>query len=189
MERGDKRRRIVEAATLLLNRYGFQRTSMDLVAKEAGVAKPTIYAYFSDKDAVFTAVVEDFCEQLLQTAAQASQERGPLEARLTAILSAKFTRYWVLVQASPHAQELIDSHGRLGAEIIQRADRAYLALLEDVLAQAPELKKSSFSPQAAALLYLRAASGAAYDASSAPSHEANLREIVGVVTRGLIASK
>ena len=129
----DKRRRIVEAATSLFNHYGFKRTSIDLLAGEAGVAKPTIYAYFEDKDAIFRAVVEAVCDELVTGAQRASEGTAPIAERLTAMLQAKFTRYFELVQASPHAQELIDSHGQLGADIVQRSDRAYLALLVSVI--------------------------------------------------------
>ena len=38
------------------------------------------------------------------------------------MLSAKFTRYWELVHASPHARELMASQGEIGAELIQRFD-------------------------------------------------------------------
>src|SRR5262249_50059289 len=116
----DKRQAIVEAAKGLFFRYGFRRTSVDLLAAEADVAKPTVYAYFEDKEAVFRAVVEAVCDELVAAADEAARAPGPIEERVGAMLSAKFTRYWELVHASPHAQELVDSHGRLGAEIVKR---------------------------------------------------------------------
>jgi AcrR family transcriptional regulator len=87
----DKRRRIVAAATSLFGRYGFRRTSMDLLAAEAGVAKPTVYAYFADKEAVFKAVCVDVCEGLLARAEAASVGGGSIDERLAAVLTAKFT--------------------------------------------------------------------------------------------------
>ena len=44
-----KRRRILEAATDLFIRQGYRKTSMDEVAREAGVAKGTVYLYFKNK--------------------------------------------------------------------------------------------------------------------------------------------
>ncbi|MBS2012157.1 MAG: TetR/AcrR family transcriptional regulator [Deltaproteobacteria bacterium] len=187
----DKRRRIVEAATSLFNRYGFKRTSVDLLAAEAGVAKPTVYAYFDDKEEIFRAVVEHVAAELLAAAEEASRARAPIAERLAAMLSAKFTRYWELVHASPHAQELIDSQGRLGAEIVQRSDRAYLKLLVSVIEGSDELdpRTVGLSPQAAATLLLRAASGAAYDATSTASHAKHLAEIVRVVVSGMTSRR
>jgi AcrR family transcriptional regulator len=45
-----KRRRILEAATELFIRQGFRKTSMDEVAREAAVAKGTVYLYFKNKN-------------------------------------------------------------------------------------------------------------------------------------------
>lgn len=46
----DKKTQILEATERLLARHGFDRLSMQMVAKEAGVAAGTIYRYFSDKN-------------------------------------------------------------------------------------------------------------------------------------------
>lgn len=46
----DKREQILEATELLLAERGFHGLSMQMVAKQAGVAAGTIYRYFEDKD-------------------------------------------------------------------------------------------------------------------------------------------
>ncbi|KXF82656.1 TetR/AcrR family transcriptional regulator [Enterovibrio coralii] len=46
----DKKTQILEATERLLAKHGFDRLSMQMVAKEAGVAAGTIYRYFSDKN-------------------------------------------------------------------------------------------------------------------------------------------
>lgn len=183
----DKRRRIVAAATLFFSRYGFKKTTIDALAAEADVAKPTVYAYFEDKEAIFRAVVESVCEQTLAAASEASRRSAPLEERLAAMLSAKFTSYWELVHSSAHAAELMSSHGRIGAEIIQRTDHEYARLLAAVLAQARELDLAAagLAPPAAAALFIRAASGANYDATSAANHRKHLAEIVRLIVTGL----
>ncbi|CAI7980952.1 hypothetical protein FRAHR75_930008 [Frankia sp. Hr75.2] len=39
----DKRRAIVEAALRVFSRHGYTEATIDMIATEAGVAKPTIY--------------------------------------------------------------------------------------------------------------------------------------------------
>ena len=183
----DKERRIVSAATVLFTRYGFKRTSVELLASEANVAKPTIYAYFRDKDAIFSAVVAAVCSELLAAAESASRGRGTLTERLTGMLSAKFTRYWELVQASPHAQELLDSQGALGGDVIEKNDRAFLALLVSALEGADELDLDShdLTTTSAAQLLLRVAYGASYDATSVTNHRKHIAEAVRMVVAGM----
>lgn len=52
-----KHREIMQAATTLFVAKGYDGTSMDDIAAEAGVSKQTIYKHFTDKDRLFTAIV------------------------------------------------------------------------------------------------------------------------------------
>ncbi|KMO19285.1 TetR/AcrR family transcriptional regulator [Methylobacterium platani] len=51
--------RIVAVATELFMAHGFDATSIDAVAQGAGVSKPTLYARYRDKRALFAAVLEE----------------------------------------------------------------------------------------------------------------------------------
>jgi TetR/AcrR family transcriptional regulator, mexJK operon transcriptional repressor len=48
---------ILEAATEVFLREGYDRTSLDVVAGVAGVSKQTVYSRYADKEALFLAVV------------------------------------------------------------------------------------------------------------------------------------
>jgi TetR/AcrR family transcriptional repressor of mexJK operon len=61
----DKRLRILAAAREVFVQHGFQAASMDLVAAAAGVSKVTIYSKFGSKHELFSAIVDDICEQIL----------------------------------------------------------------------------------------------------------------------------
>jgi TetR/AcrR family transcriptional repressor of mexJK operon len=47
----------LSAAGQLFQTQGYDKTSMDEVARQAGVAKMTLYSYFSDKQALFEAAI------------------------------------------------------------------------------------------------------------------------------------
>lgn len=52
-----RRKRILEAATELFVRLGYRKTSMDEVARRAGIAKGTVYLYYRNKaELVFHAI-------------------------------------------------------------------------------------------------------------------------------------
>ena len=53
------RRRILDAARLLFARHGYQGTTMDLLAEEAGVAIQTLYGAFGSKHNLVVALVSD----------------------------------------------------------------------------------------------------------------------------------
>lgn len=60
--RGDKRQRtrarLIDAATILVNRKGYERTSLEEVARHAGMTRGAIYNNFKDKEELFFAVSE-----------------------------------------------------------------------------------------------------------------------------------
>jgi TetR/AcrR family transcriptional repressor of mexJK operon len=56
-----KRRQVVEAAARLFMAQGYGATSMEAIARAAGVSKATLYAYFPGKDALFAAIVGEAC--------------------------------------------------------------------------------------------------------------------------------
>ena len=55
---GDKAQLIICAAREAFLEKGYDGVSMDKVASRAGVAKQTVYARYTSKDALFLAVVE-----------------------------------------------------------------------------------------------------------------------------------
>ena len=58
----DKTAAILEGAMQEFMAYGYAGASMDQIAVNAGVSKPTLYSYFRDKEGLFTALIH----QLLQ---------------------------------------------------------------------------------------------------------------------------
>lgn len=49
---------ILEVSKDIFTRYGFQKTSMEMIAKACGKAKSSIYYYYKSKEEIFEAVVE-----------------------------------------------------------------------------------------------------------------------------------
>jgi TetR/AcrR family transcriptional repressor of mexJK operon len=61
----EKRAAILDAAKCLFVERGFEATSMDAVAAQAGVSKLTVYSHFQDKAALFVEAVKCKCEEQL----------------------------------------------------------------------------------------------------------------------------
>jgi AcrR family transcriptional regulator len=53
-----KKRNIIETATKLFSRQGFDGTTTLQIAREAGVTEPLIYYHFQGKDDLFTHIIE-----------------------------------------------------------------------------------------------------------------------------------
>jgi len=60
-----KRDAIARAALTLFAIDGYERTSVDAIATEAGVSKRTVYSHYGDKETLFLSVVRDTYEGML----------------------------------------------------------------------------------------------------------------------------
>lgn len=86
----NKRAELVQKALLLFYRNGFHATGMDLVAKETGVSKTSIYKHFRTKDELILAVLrlrdENFRNWLFRRMEElADTPRGQLLAMFDAL--------------------------------------------------------------------------------------------------------
>ncbi len=50
-KRQERAERILDAAAALIQRWGYNKTTIDDIAKQAGVAKGTIYLHWKTRDA------------------------------------------------------------------------------------------------------------------------------------------
>ena len=106
-----RREHILGAARVLFLLNGVRGTSMEAIAREAGIAKATLYAQFSDKTAIFVALMEQLHSEkrAVVEAALSSEEPGVLRAANA--LAAKYKLLARLLDSSPHAEEL-ENEGR-----------------------------------------------------------------------------
>ncbi len=75
----------MDAAITVFLRYGFRKTSMDEVARAAGVSRQGLYLHFATKEELFRASVQHLLDGALAEATAALGDgEVPLEKRLTA---------------------------------------------------------------------------------------------------------
>ncbi len=88
-------RAICDAALRVVARKGLEKATADEIAREAGVAKGTLYLYFRSRDEIIEktigGAVDDLLERL-QRAADAA-EQGPFADALERVLTAQFAYF------------------------------------------------------------------------------------------------
>jgi AcrR family transcriptional regulator len=76
-----KREAIFDAALELFGRYGYRRTSIDDIARAAGVAKGTVYLYVENKEALFRTLAQSLLDGVLENARAAAGRGGDVAGR------------------------------------------------------------------------------------------------------------
>ena len=194
--RGDaEARRVViqDAALRVFGQYGYRRTSMDDIAREAGIAKGTIYLSFASKEEVFQALSRRLAQRMLASAETARHRPGTTAAKLTAMHAAWFGTYAETIRHSPHAAELLDAKYRLSADLVADAARRYQRLVRDVPAEAAaagelDLAAAGLTADTAAELMIASARGLESIAASPAAYRRHLDALVRVMIAGLSSS-
>src|SRR6202161_2223591 len=137
-------KRAIRTAEELYKKVGFRAVTMELVAREADVAKATLYSYFKNKDELFLAVCARMAGILRASVEQALTKIDvSLDARLTDAVIAKQRPIFALVRGSAHAAELFSYTHSMAHEIFADLDAAILEMLRAAIAEDPELSPNA----------------------------------------------
>src|SRR4029077_13642224 len=74
---------ILEAARLIFARLSYAATNVEEIAKEAGMAKGTVYLYFKSKEEIFDAVLASDLERLVDKTIEGMSTANTFAERLT----------------------------------------------------------------------------------------------------------
>lgn len=113
-----KRLLIRKSAQVMLLRYGFARTSMDDIAREAGMSRPALYLVFKNKEDIFRDIVKSIADECILATTAASDLKLSKPERLYAMIKASFLDVLEMVMAAPHGAELLDLKSGLASDIL-----------------------------------------------------------------------
>jgi AcrR family transcriptional regulator len=74
----DSRERILAAAERCIERHGIRKTTMDDVASEVGLSRPSVYRYFADRDDLLVELVARHARVLIARAHKAMSRQSSL---------------------------------------------------------------------------------------------------------------
>jgi AcrR family transcriptional regulator len=143
-EENARYKRAIRTAEELFKKVGFRAVTMELVAREANVAKATLYSYFKNKDELYMVVCTRMARILRGSFEQAlNKADAPLDARVAEAVIAKHRPVFTLVRGSPHAAELFSYTHSMAGEIFANLDLEMLGMLRAAIAEDPELGPSA----------------------------------------------
>lgn len=182
---------LMDAALAEFSAFGYRRSSMEGVARRAGVSRGTLYLHWKSKEDLFRGIVEVLHEDHLAAMQDVlEQEQPELEPALLAMLEARFLRFVELTSGSTHAAELYDLHGRMCGDIArasQERSEQLLALLvgRAVSSGEADLSRSGLTPAQVAAALFDCAHGAKGEDPSLATPEI-FRERLGRIVRLIV---
>ena len=148
---------ILDATEWLIGVLGYSKTTMDDVAREAGVGKRTIYVHFPSKEEVVLCTIDRIVARLVARLGEHAASPGPAASRLRAMLVERVMFRFDSVRNYSHG--LDELFASLRPAYLARRDRyfqAESAVFADVLkaGQAAEELDAPEPPVAAEALLL-----------------------------------
>ncbi|MFP8967502.1 TetR/AcrR family transcriptional regulator [Pokkaliibacter sp. CJK22405] len=134
--RQERRQEILSAAHELLLAPGNQAISMLAIAKAVGASKETLYAWFGNRDGLFSELIETYADAVLQPilTTQPAKPREQEEACLMLL------RFWLSPQTSALVRAIIGDtspvlHERLLQVLVAPSDEAFARFSLDTAQQ------------------------------------------------------
>ena len=154
---GEKAEQILTGAMQEFLVHGYAATSMDRVAKTAGVSKPTVYTYFQDKEGLFTALVQRFAQRKFSIIQRFLPSEGDAFVVLRQLLTKALNEIICDGEEIALLRLIIGESGRF-PELAQIFVRTWVKpggeTLRQYLASSPNLKIAD--PEATARIFLGA---------------------------------
>jgi AcrR family transcriptional regulator len=176
-----KRQRIMDSALAVVLRYGFQRATMDDVAKEAGISRPALYLLFKNKTEIYRALAEAIMGKALDAARAALSDGGPVESRVFQAVKAGILDPTDFMMATAHGAELLDMKHAMAAEALQTWRTQKTAMIAEALDSSGAAAAKGMSGAALADILLDGIEGLKLRAKSSAEREAGARALVKLV--------
>lgn len=180
-----KRDLILTSALGVFGRYGYKRTSMDLIAQAAGVSRAALYQHFANKEQVFRAVVGRMLDDLILAAETEVETAETVADKLYGALAARLDVLGSTVEAE-FRSELFGEAATMADDLMRSFRDRQVAILERVLDDASgKLDLGAASAGDTAQLLYDALTGISQEQEPVPVLRARLRQLVELAVRGL----
>ena len=133
MEMTETEQRFAAAAMAVFNRYGPRKTTMEDIAAEAGVSKPTLYATFRNKDAALAAVIRLAKGTAVAAVREAWIGIDDLGDKLDRFFELLVIAVYDMLHNAPDASAFHNATGDASEDAIREATEWETALVTDAL--------------------------------------------------------
>jgi AcrR family transcriptional regulator len=139
----DRRTAILDAAGKIFLRYGYKKTSMDDLARAAGLSRQALYLHFRSKEDLFRAAILKIIENDRQAyRAAVAREELDLSDRLLGAFQA-FHGKSISQVDSQYVGELLEAAASLVGDAPAEHDRRFLADLTKLLSESDHIHGSA----------------------------------------------
>jgi AcrR family transcriptional regulator len=190
----DKRGLIVSAAIEVFINYGFKKTSMDDIARAAGMSRPALYQVFRNKTEIFRAASLSLLDMLGHQSRTAFESDKPFAERLYDSLDSSILSLHRKIDATPHGAELMGVNEEVASDIEEKWCEQMVGAIASGISAAEAAGEIALGPlgtdaKAVATVVMQAMEGMKGKYLRGDPIEDDVRRMVSFVAGALTAAK
>lgn len=178
---------ILQSAMQAFARYGFRKTSMDDIARGAGMSRPALYLHYRNKEDIYRALMAFYYDQAAHGIADALEGEGSVAERLAAAFAAQGGEAAELMITSPHGLEILDAGFTVAGDLVEAGEARLAVVYAAWLAHAAETGRVHLTgePEEIAATITSALKGIKKTVPDYPSYKARVAQLAALVGAGL----
>lgn len=131
----ERKEQILEAAGIVFSRYGVSKTTMNDIAKTAGLARQTLYNEYPNKEAVLRAVLRYGAEKTMAAVEAKWHDQPELGDKLDTFFELGPLHWYDAVQSSPEIADLIDGINTIAHQELVELSNQWMLKFKGVFEQ------------------------------------------------------
>jgi len=185
-----KKIRALKGAMHAFFSYGYQRTSMDDIAKAAGMSRPALYLLFKNKADIFQAGAERVFERSAMRLEEVLNGPGAFPDRLFQSVDQGMITLMAKMNASPHGAELVDLKNEMAGGLLQSWHGKSVALFQKAIevetrASGVDLAARGLTSHVLAELLVDGLEGVKHRVADVETQRTALRQLIRVIELAL----
>ncbi|WP_209597736.1 TetR/AcrR family transcriptional regulator [Ruegeria sp. HKCCSP351] len=181
-----RQKAILASAFQAFSAYGFRKTSMDDIARGAGMSRPAVYLYYRNKEAIVRKLTERHYEEKTAAVAEALNSEGSVSDIAKKAIHAQ-TEGMAAILASPHGLEMLDTTKSMAIDIVERGEGELAALYAEWLRREQGAGRVRLfdTPEETAKTLTVTLKGVKLTASDAEEFERRTNQLAALIGAGL----
>ncbi|WP_425045781.1 TetR/AcrR family transcriptional regulator [Primorskyibacter sp. S87] len=130
-----KQETILLSAWTAFSTYGFRKTSMDDIARGAGMSRPALYLHYRNKEDIFRSLVQYYYDEGTVRLAEALKAEGTPQDVFAAAFHAQGGATVEAMLTSPHGMELLDTGATISGDLNVAGEARFVQIYADWLSK------------------------------------------------------
>ena len=128
-----RRLAILKAAFEAFSSYGFRRTSMEDIARAAGMSRAALYLHYRNKEDIFRSLTQFYYDDAVAQVTVVLAQDLPCDQALTQAFAAQAGQIFEALLSSPHGDELLDTKYASSADLATAGEARLVTVYADWL--------------------------------------------------------